>query len=190
MVVALALATGAITGTVGLLSERYGWNVPNYRNITNPLSGDANVEGNAFARANAILREEEGYRTTAYLDSRGKLTIGIGHLVLAKDGIKLGQTISDAQVEAFFAVDAQKAFQAAIRQAKECSRYNVEMIARLTSVNFQLGTNWTSEFVNTWSLIKSGKSVAAIKKLQASAWAQQTPQRVAAFVTTLQNQFA
>lgn len=190
MVIQLALATGVITATVGAVSERYGWNVPNYRNLANPLSSDANVESNAFARATAILQEEEGYRNTAYLDTRGKLTVGIGHLVLPKDGIKLGQTIDDARIQAFFAADAQKAFQAACKQAKECNRYNVEMIARLTSVNFQLGTGWTAEFVNTWSLIKSGKSVAAIKNLQRSAWASQTPNRVAAFVSTLQNQFA
>lgn len=196
--VVLALATAAITGSVGVLSERYGWNLPNYRNLNNPLSPDANVEVNAYNRAREILKSEEGYRTTAYLDSLGKLTVGIGHRVLPSDNIKLGQTITDARVQELFAADSVRAFQAAVKQAKELGKYNVEMIARLTSVNFQLGTGWTSIFPNTWSLIKSGKIAQAVKNLNTPKyekgvpvnWAAQTPNRVAAFVSTLQSQFA
>jgi GH24 family phage-related lysozyme (muramidase) len=37
-----------------------------------------------------------------YKDSRGFLTVGIGHKVVSADKLKLGDEIDDARVDAFF----------------------------------------------------------------------------------------
>ena len=44
-----------------------------------------------------LIKKSEGCRLDAYLDPIGKLTIGCGHLVLASDNIKLGDTITQEQ---------------------------------------------------------------------------------------------
>lgn len=177
--------------TFGALSERFGWNVPNYRDFGNIAMGEnTGVESNAFHRAKEILVQEEGRRNDVYKDTLGNLTVGIGHKVLPSDNLRLGDVISNDKVDQFFSEDASKAFIAAVNQAKEIDKYNVEMIARLTSVNFQLGTGWRSKFPNTWSLIKSGEITPAVRGLINSRWYQQTPTRVANLIQVLQSQFA
>jgi len=146
----------------------------------------SNIDAIAFEKAKAIVREEEGYRKDVYLDSEGKLTVGIGHLVLPSDNLVYGQVISAARVDEFFAQDIAKAFSAAKKQALEARKYTPDFIAALTSVNFQLGTGWTKVFYNTWKDIKAGNISSAISRLNQSDWKKQTPDRVAYFVSVLQ----
>lgn len=181
----------ALGAAAGAAAERYGLPLPSASTVRGALKpNDANIDAQALSLAKTALINEEGRRNDVYLDSRGYATVGIGHLVLPQDNLKLGDRISNAQVEAFFAKDIATAFAAARTQAKEIDKYNPEMIARLTSVNFQLGTGWRTKFPNTWSLIKNGKIDAAIRNLLASKWYQQTPNRVIAFINTLNNQYA
>lgn len=175
---------------LGALSERYGVGF-NYKDLSTVILGnDGDMEERAFGRAKAILITEEGRRKDVYLDTRGILTVGIGHKVLAADNLKLGDKISDAQIDDFFSKDINKAFSAAIKQSKEINRYNVDMIARLTSVNFQLGTGWTAKFPNTWALLRQGNGAKAAQNILVSDWAQQTPNRANRFAIEIQTQFA
>lgn len=188
MVVFAALGIGAAAGA---LAERYGVPLPNASMIRGQFVNNPQaIEAAAFTRAKQILLAEEGVRNSVYIDSRGFPTVGIGHKVLPTDNLKVGDTISNAKVNQFFAQDIAKAFSAAKSQAREINKYTPEMIARLTSVNFQLGTGWRYKFPNTWALIKQGKIDAARRNLISSAWYRQTPNRVIAFVNTLQNQYA
>jgi len=150
----------------------------------------SSIDGPAYTEAKAHIIEVEGRRNDVYKDSKGILTVGIGHKVLPSDGLVYGQKITDAQVDAFFSTDVSKAFAAARSQAKELGKYTVEMIAALTSVNFQLGTGWKNDFANTWKYLKSGNEQQAIANLKMSKWYQQTPQRVSFFIATIQNEFA
>lgn len=193
MVLPLIVAAGG--AVFGALSEKYSWKyVPNYRDLEVVTTGnDDQMEQQALAIAKSYLITEEGRRDMAYLDSRGILTIGIGHALTANDGDwKVGDRITQESIDELFAYDISTAFNTAVTQAKEIKKYNAYMIARLTSVNFQLGTGWRSKFPNTWSLIKTGtpetiqKAINAISK---SAWAEQTPNRALAFASTLQQQF-
>lgn len=185
------LIAAGVGATFGALSERYGWNVPNYRDVGNIAMGeDTGVEANALYRAKQILIAEEGRRNIVYVDTRGFPTGGIGHRILAGENFRVGDNISESQIEAWFTADVSKAFNAAVSQSREIDKYNVEMIARLTSVNFQLGTSWRSDFPNTWSYIKNGDVESAVRNLIQSRWNQQTPGRVANLIITLRNQFA
>jgi len=188
VVVPLILAGGMAAGA---LAERYGIPLPNLNMlkgqfVTNPQL----IEQQAFILAQQHLIAEEGSRNTVYKDSQGFLTVGVGHKVVPADNLKLGDTISSTRLNQFFAQDIAKAFSAAKSQARELDKYNVEMIARLTSVNFQLGTGWRYKFPNTWAFIKAGNVQAAIRNLTQSSWYRQTPNRVVAFVNTLQRQYA
>ncbi len=58
--------------------------------------------------AAALIRMAEGLRLTAYLDSGGIATIGYGHTT----GVKLGDTCSVEQAEAWLTQDAAPLFSA------------------------------------------------------------------------------
>lgn len=46
-----------------------------------------------------FLKREEGEKLTVYRDSRGLPTVGVGHLVLPIDNLKVGDTITQDQVD-------------------------------------------------------------------------------------------
>ena len=55
------------------------------------------------------LIEEEGVRYTVYRDVAGYPTVGVGHLVLPQDNLRVGDRISDQQVLDFLDQDLKKA---------------------------------------------------------------------------------
>lgn len=52
-----------------------------------------------------LLKEFEGVRKVVYLDQAGLPTVGVGHLILPEDNLKVGDTISNEQVNAFLLKD-------------------------------------------------------------------------------------
>ena len=61
------------------------------------------------------LIEEEGVRDVVYRDVAGYPTVGVGHLVLPEDGLRVGDRISQEQVLAFLENDLAEA-EAGVRQ--------------------------------------------------------------------------
>lgn len=55
----------------------------------------------ASARLKQALIEEEGVRQTVYRDVAGYPTVGVGHLVQPRDGLTVGDRISETQARAF-----------------------------------------------------------------------------------------
>ncbi|MGZ9109020.1 MAG: glycoside hydrolase family protein [Micavibrio sp.] len=133
------------------------------------------------------LMVREGYRTKVYRDSLGKPTVGVGHLVLPGDNLKVGDVISEARVQEFLDKDARGAWNAAQSQAAEAGITDTCFIIALASVNFQLGTGWTKKFPSTWNMIKSGKYLEAANALNGTLWQRQTPVRVQDFQKALRD---
>jgi len=149
---------------------------------------------NILIEANALgieeIKAQEGLKLEVYADTLGNPTVGYGHLVLAGDGLKLGDEITQDQADNFLIKDYNKAFSAAVTQATELNKLDAEFIAALASVNYQLGTGWRSKFPNTWGMLKAGDAASAIQNLKVSKWNEQTPVRVSAFVGAIQNIYA
>ncbi len=133
------------------------------------------------------LMVREGYRTKVYKDSLGKPTVGVGHLVLPGDNLKVGDVISEARVQEFLDKDARGAWNAAQSQAAEAGITDTCFIIALASVNFQLGTGWTKKFPSTWNMIKSGQYLQAANALNGTLWQKQTPVRVQDFQKALRD---
>lgn len=150
----------------------------------------SNIDNTALAIAKRDLEISEGRRRDVYTDHLGYLTVGIGHKVLPTDGLKKGDVITDARVDEFFAEDVQIALRAARSQAIELQKYTPSFLAALIEVNFQLGTGWKTKFANTYNLLKGGNAQQAIRNLQQSLWAKQTPVRVANFVSAIREAYA
>lgn len=143
-------------------------------------SGGSDYE--AFKK-HLLLRE--GYRTTVYRDSLGKPTVGVGHLVLPEDNLKVGDTISKERVMAFLDKDAMNAWNAAQKQAAEAGISSQCFVVALGSVNYQLGTGWRETFSKTWKMIVDGKYKEAAEAFNGTIWQKQTPVRVKDFQAAL-----
>ena len=125
------------------------------------------------------LIESEGLRNDVYYDTRGILTVGIGHKVIFSDKLKFGEK------------DSAAALQAAINQSNELTKSyrTIDFIVALAEVNYQLGIYWYTKFPTTYELLKSGKWQQAVQNLKNSAWAKQTPVRVENFVAAIERQY-
>lgn len=152
------------------------------------------------------LETREGHHDVAehltYNDANGKeivegfLTVGHGHRVVDGDvnpstgeAWKAGDVVDPQWSEGQLAIDSLNAYDAAKSQARSVTDRglagNQAFIDALTSVNFQLGTNWREKFPTAWKHIHKGNYKAAAdeiargsKKGTMSKWAIQTPERV------------
>ena len=142
------------------------------------------------------LKFREGFRNYVYLDSLGKPTAGIGHLLTAEENerYKVGEVVDEKILSSWLEKDSDKAYSAALSQAKEAGISNQRFIDALSSVNFQLGTGWRKKMPSAWKAIKSGDFDEAINQIQfksgvpeteKSNWFIQTPKRVVDFSEAL-----
>ena len=140
------------------------------------------------------LELREGNIDHVYLDTLGKPTCGVGHL-LTKEECKLYKVYEnvDKQIrDKWLEEDAQKAWDAAVQQLQDLNIADLEFIIALGSVNFQLGTRWMDKFPSAYKALSSKDYDEAIKQVSTgsgkngqSKWKEQTPVRVKDFVEAI-----
>ena len=143
------------------------------------------------------IKLREGYKEVVYLDSLGKMTGGIGHLLNAKDKKKflLESKIPKEIIEDWYEKDIEKSLDACNEQCKILNLYDKDFKIALTSVNFQLGTKWFRKFPKTWHALchkEYDNAIAEITykvpgNLEHSDWYKQTPVRVKDFAEAIEN---
>lgn len=119
----------------------------------------------------ALIEREEGRRATAYQDSRGLWSIGVGALVDARFP---GAGLCDASIDAQFAHDAASA-RAEAQDVPGFERCNDVRQAVLISMCFQLGS--LSEWSKLRSAVGAADYNAAADEMLASQWHTQTQAR-------------
>ena len=82
-----------------------------------------------------LIKRFEGCRLVAYQDSGGVWTIGYGHT----KGVKKGQTITQAQADAFLVEDCGKA-EAAVNKYYDRYHFNQNQFDALVSFAFNIGS--------------------------------------------------
>lgn len=125
-----------------------------------------------------LLKQREGFVSGTYLDTLGNPTAGFGHLLSEDERKKypVGTEIPQEQLDAWYKEDSAEAKEAAKGQLKELG-LDDSAYATLTSMNYQLGTNWTEEWPETVQAIKEGDYDKAVSNIASSKWMQQTPER-------------
>ena len=131
-----------------------------------------------------FLESREGKRYDVYLDSVGKPTVGIGHLVLKEDNLKVGDRVTEEQIASWFDNDIKKALNNALVQCQALNIHDEEIVNIFTSANFQLG-DFKKVFNNTFYLIKNKKYAKAILNIAISKWMQQTPIRAGDMISAI-----
>ena len=139
----------------------------------------------AWEAYKTLVKGDEGDRLVVYRDSLGRPTVGTGHLVLPADKLAVGQSITPAQDAAFFLKDGSGAMAAAVSQCKQCGIEDDNFLPVLGSVCFQLGDDWMKVFPTMWGLLLKGSYAACAADAENTAWAKQTPVRVAQFAAAL-----
>ena len=140
------------------------------------------------------LELREGNVEYVYLDSLGKPTCGVGHLLTERERqvYQVGDEVSEEQRTAWLEADAAKAWEAAAQQIEDLGIEDAEFIIVLGSVNFQLGTRWMDKFPSAYKALKNKDYDEAIRQVSTgsgkdgqSKWKEQTPVRVEDFVTAI-----
>ena len=117
------------------------------------------------------LEQVEGYRSHAYRDSGGTLTIGIGANIETGPGIPKAVAIHWA-----LAVVAESCNTFA-RDWPDYRRVLEPLRAGLCDASYQLGPEGLEGFRNTLPAIAAGRCADAVKGIEGSAWARETRNR-------------
>ena len=122
----------------------------------------------------AQLRRDEGTRATAYKDSLGFLTIGVGRLI---DSRKPGAGLRQDEIDYLLRNDINDRVQALTKALPWFWALDEARQGVLVNMAFQIGTAGLVEFSYTLGLVRDGKyTEAAVQRLK-SKWATQTPER-------------
>lgn len=89
-------------------------------------------------RMQRALAQEEGMRLTVYRDVAGYPTVGIGHLVLPEDGLRVGDRITREQAMAFLRSDLKKAEESVVKVVGDLKLYQHEFDA-LVDLAYNVG---------------------------------------------------
>jgi len=126
------------------------------------------------------IKLREGFVDEVYLDSLGKPTAGVGHLLTDTEQTKykLGEKVPRNILDMWLRQDSQTAILAASQQSEMLPIMTWDLFVALVSVNFQLGTNWYNIHKKTWTYMVAGEYEAAAQEAEDSKWFRQTPVRV------------
>jgi|TARA_R100000479_G_scaffold41529_2_gene18694 GH24 family phage-related lysozyme (muramidase) len=143
------------------------------------------------------IKLREGYKDVVYLDTLGKPTGGIGHLLSADEKKKypVDSILKESLIKDWYEKDIEKSLEACNEQCKILNIYDKDFKIALTSVNFQLGTKWFRKFPKTWHALCHKDYDLAIAEItykkpgepEYSDWYKQTPVRVKDFVEAIEN---
>ena len=148
-------------------------------------------------KLNKHMKLREGYKEEVYLDTLGKPTCGIGHLLTKEEQktYNLKDIVSNDVINKWFEEDIQEALEACNSQCTLLGVFDKDFKIALTSVNFQLGSKWYKKFPKTWHALchkDYDKAIAEITykkpgKPEYSDWYKQTPVRVLDFSKAIEN---
>jgi lysozyme len=119
------------------------------------------------------LRRDEGVRHSAYQDSRGFWTIGVGRLIDARKGGRL----SDREIDFLLEADIDRIMAALSQSLPWMADLSDARQRVLTNMAFNLGVGGLLSFRNTLVLVQSGQYLAAADEMLRSRWASQVGMR-------------
>jgi lysozyme len=118
----------------------------------------------------ADLRRDEGVRLTAYVDSVGKITIGVG-----RNLTDVG--ISAAECEMLLAADIDRVMSDLDARLPWWRTLDEDRQGVLANMCFNLGINGLLQFKTTLGAIQAHNWLAAAEGMMRSKWAQQVGPR-------------
>lgn len=137
----------------------------------------------------SLLMLREGWRTKVYRDTApgANPTCGMGHLLTPAetDLYPVNSTVPDDVLQEWQDEDTEKAYIAALSQARQIGVTDQRLINALACVSFQLGAFWRSRFPKTWDYLLAHEWDVAASEAAKSKWFEETPERVKDFQAAL-----
>lgn len=123
----------------------------------------------------ADLRRDEGFKRSAYQDTLGIWTIGVGRMIDARHNGGISPEESD-----FLLANDLKRFEAGLDEKLPWWRtLSDERQDVLLNMAFNMGVDGLLTFKNTLAMIQAGDFLGASKNMVASKWATQVGGRAA-----------
>ena len=129
----------------------------------------------------ARVQDHEGLRTSVYLDTLGKKTVGIGHLVQPHEMERFaeGVEIPMDEIMEIFEMDLNRAAAGADMLIEDNVGHDLpqhvgEVILEMV---FQLGTTGVSKFKKFWKALRVKDWKKAAAEMKDSRWHSQTTKR-------------
>ena len=136
------------------------------------------------------IKADEGEVLEVYLDHLGSPTIGIGHLVTAKDeefGKPAGTAITAERSRELFARDIQSAIEDCERLYGQWHNWPEEVQLIMVNMCFNLGVTRLAKFKNMHNMLSQHKWKEAAEEGRDSKWYRQVTNRAERLMTRLEN---
>ena len=136
------------------------------------------------------IKADEGEVLEVYKDHLGYDTIGIGHLVTAKDeefGKPTGTPITAKRSRELFDTDVQCAIEDCERLFGQWHNWPEEVHLILVNMAFNLGATRLAKFKNMHNMLSQGKWKEAAEEGRDSLWYRQFTNRAERLMTRLEN---
>ena len=123
------------------------------------------------------IKLNEGIRKTAYQDTLGHWTIGVGHLIkLPDEEYLLNAKLNDLEVDQIFITDLNQAIDDA-RKFIDADSIPDEAFEVVVDMAFNLGLPKLLKFKNFQQALREKDFVKASEEMLDSLWAKQLPNR-------------
>ncbi len=129
------------------------------------------------------LKRHEGVRQSAYQDSLGYWTIGVGRLIDGKKGGKL----SMEEIEYLLRNDIKRTCEEVRKALPWFDSLSTNRQQVLINMGFNLGTKGLLGFKNTLEFVRTGQYDKAAKGMLASKWAKQVGNRSVELAEQMRN---
>jgi lysozyme len=120
---------------------------------------------------------DEGKRLMPYKDTRGYLTVGVGHLVRPVDNVKEGQAITDEKCQQLLNQDIDAALLACHRLIPTFDTLPEAAQQVLANMAFNLGELRLRQFVNMLAAAEQHQWLRMVVHMRESAWYYQVTHR-------------
>lgn len=129
-----------------------------------------------YEQLKSDLRRHEGERLTVYRDSEGYPTVGVGHLVLVKEQLQVGDVITFERMDELFATDLTLALQRCAWMIPQWQEHPDEVQCILANMSFNLG-NRLGAFVRMLDALAAKDYAMVADEMQQSHWYTQVGDR-------------
>jgi len=130
---------------------------------------------------------DEGKRLIVYKDSRGYMTVGVGHKVLYKDQLQVGDAISEFKCDMFLQKDMTIAVGGCRNIWKDFDSLPEEVQEILCNMCFELGQYGLSQFHDLIKFTTLGEWKNASYAMRESKWHGEVPTRSDRLIARMEN---
>jgi len=145
------------------------------------------LTGNVQKDTISQLKVDEDVRQDVYRDTKGNLTVGVGHLVTLADNLRFGDTIPIDKVNEYLNQDYATVERAAANVVPDIASMPENVQCALVNMAYNMGGGGLAEFHNTIAKLRSGDYEGAANNLVQSKWYTETGVRAMRIVYSIRN---